>query len=74
LNQTDYGPVRYNPIAVSIETKTNLEAGADAQVQLTTWCTAQVHQLRTLLRAAGKPEASIPPLPLVMVLGHDWSF
>ncbi|KAF2206651.1 hypothetical protein CERZMDRAFT_89143 [Cercospora zeae-maydis SCOH1-5] len=74
LNHTDYGGTRYNPIAVSIETKAGAEAGADATLQLTTWVAAQDAFLRRVLEKLGRPNVTIPPLPLVMIQGHQWNF
>ena len=74
LNQTDYGPVRYNPIALSIETKLTGEGGVTALVQLSTWASAQVMQLRKLLCWAGSDaNPTIPPLPLLTIQGYTWS-
>ncbi|KAK4552405.1 hypothetical protein LTR86_010419 [Recurvomyces mirabilis] len=74
LNHTDYGGTRYNPISVSIETKAGVEAGADATLQLTTWVAAQNVFLRRVLQKLGSPNVTIPPLPLVMIQGHQWNF
>ena len=74
LNQTDYGPVRYNPIALSIETKLTGEGGAAALIQLSTWASAQIMQLRKFIRRAGSDvNTTIPPLPLLIIQGHTWS-
>ncbi|KAK4900162.1 hypothetical protein LTR49_027510 [Elasticomyces elasticus] len=74
LNHTDYGGTRYNPISVSIKTKAGAEAGADATLQLTTWVAAQNAFLRRVLQKLGSPNVTIPPLPLVMIQGHQWNF
>ena len=77
LNHTDYGPVRYNPIALSIETKLTGEGGTTALVQLSTWTSAQVLHLRQMLHRdkgdAHLNDPMIPPLPLLIVQGHTWS-
>ncbi|USW59736.1 hypothetical protein Slin15195_G130550 [Septoria linicola] len=77
LNQSDYGPVKYNPIAISIETKLPGEGGLDARAQVSTWAEAQIRRLRILLQQAGHPQwqdLPIPPLPLLFVQGSDWTF
>nr|OQO32490.1 hypothetical protein B0A51_00899 [Rachicladosporium sp. CCFEE 5018] len=77
LNQTDYGPVKYNPLAISIETKLPGEGGLEARAQVSTWAEAQVRQLRILLQQAEHPrwqDLPIPPLPLLFVQGSDWTF
>ncbi|WPG98210.1 Hypothetical protein R9X50_00099700 [Acrodontium crateriforme] len=74
LGQSYYEPLRYSPIAVSIETKTPGEGGDSAQLQLNTWALAQIAKLRQLLNKTGNPSTKIPALPLVVVQGNDWKF
>lgn len=74
LGQSYYEPVRYSPIAVSIETKTPGESGDSAQLQLNTWALAQVAKLKELLNKVGNSEMDIPALPLVVVQGNEWKF
>lgn len=76
LNQTDYRPIMYDPLAISIETKLPDEGGSEARAQLLTWAEAQLRQLRILLQQAGHPnwqDLPIPPLPLLFVQGCDWT-
>jgi hypothetical protein len=73
LNQTNYGPVRYNPIALSIETKLPGESGTTALLQLSTWASSQIRQLRNIIRWVGiDGNPTIPPLPLLLIQGHAW--
>ena len=74
LNQTTYEGIRFNPIAVSVETKLPGEGGSDAKLQLATWSCSQIAKLRELLALAGNEECSMPPLPLIIIQGHDWHF
>jgi hypothetical protein len=67
INQTMYGPVRYQPIAISIETKTP-NASEDAMVQLRVWVAAHFNRLRMLSR---EDPVSLT-LPLLYVSGTQW--
>ena len=71
INQTEYEPLRYAPIAVSIETKRSLGAD-DALKSLSIWVSAQISVTRNLLTKVGRPGVQIPPLPVLLVLVHDW--
>ncbi|KPM46375.1 hypothetical protein AK830_g3 [Neonectria ditissima] len=46
INQTCYGPVRFNPAGVSIETKAS--TASDGRVQLSVWIAAWMEQMRYL--------------------------
>lgn len=74
LNQTEYEPVRYSPIAVSIETKVPGEGWDDAQLQMSTWMLAHIAKLKELCLKAGAPEVRVPSLPVIVVQGHEWNF
>ena len=69
VNQTMYEPVRYTPIAVSIETKTSAGDDEAAKVQLGVWVAAWHHRLEAFRRAEG---IRIVTLPLLLVTGHHW--
>ncbi|KAH9828240.1 hypothetical protein Tdes44962_MAKER09421 [Teratosphaeria destructans] len=76
LNQTLYTPIRYAPLSISIETKPE-DAMPLGKVQLATWLQAQTRKLRHLLSQTGRPNAlscALPPLPLLLVHGHEWTF
>lgn len=68
INHTDAPYLRFNPIAVSIETKRGGEDEEAANVQLGLWVCAHFAKLRQMI-----PDGtSIPPIVLVLVQGHDW--
>lgn len=62
--------LRYEPIAVSIVTKRGAVDEDEAFVQLSLWVSAHYIRLRQL---AG-PNTSLPVLPLILVLDHEWTF
>ncbi|EOD47902.1 hypothetical protein UCRNP2_5351 [Neofusicoccum parvum UCRNP2] len=66
-NHTALVPLRYQPIAVSIETKTPSGNDDYARAQLAVWGSAHLERLRRLRRGA-RP----PTLPLLLVSGVDW--
>lgn len=68
INQTIYGPVRNDPIAVSIETKIAIGAIEDARCQLGLWVAAW-HQRLSALRSS---DEQIITLPLILVMEHEW--
>ncbi|KAK2666918.1 hypothetical protein RAB80_017339 [Fusarium oxysporum f. sp. vasinfectum] len=68
INQSTYGPVRFDPIAVSIETKTANGGAEEARLQLGVWVAAWHQRIRTLMR----PNQAIVTLPLILVLEHKW--
>lgn len=70
INHTLFEPVRFRPIAVSIETKV---AGNDgyATTQLSVWAVAHFKRLRVIMQRSGVcPEMTL--LPLIDVQGHQW--
>ncbi|KAF2206319.1 hypothetical protein CERZMDRAFT_53344, partial [Cercospora zeae-maydis SCOH1-5] len=69
-----YNPIRYRPIAVSIETKVAHAGTAEATLQLTTWVKAQIRHLRDMSHRSGRIVNCIIPLPLILVAGHEWTF
>ncbi|KAH8683833.1 hypothetical protein BGZ61DRAFT_480122 [Ilyonectria robusta] len=83
INQTCYGPVRFNPAAVSIETKAS--AASDGRVQLSVWIAAWMEQMRYLRAVARNqtcskfgdvserpPHPVELPMPLVVASGSLW--
>ncbi|KAH6964736.1 hypothetical protein EDB82DRAFT_578553 [Fusarium venenatum] len=68
INQRIYGPVKNNPIAVSIEVKVTSGSLEQARGQLGLW-TAACHRRMILPR---KSEEEIIAVPLVMVMEHQW--
>lgn len=65
LNQTMYSPLRFRPIAITVETKTDtaIETG---ESQLAIWTKAWLNRMK-LLNAN-----NVPPLPVLRIKGHDW--
>ncbi|KAF5022990.1 hypothetical protein F66182_4947 [Fusarium sp. NRRL 66182] len=79
INQTLYGPVRYEPAAVNIETKTS--SVSDGRSQLAVWISAWIEQMRTLkswaLSPDGKHPAHFPEpldiqMPLIVATKDIW--
>jgi len=70
FNQTAYEPLRYCPIAVSIETKRdgNFEEG---RVQLAVW-TAAWHKRMAILNDLPATAQRLVTLPLLLVVDHEW--
>lgn len=73
IGPSDYSPLCYEPIAISIETKSREGSKGEAMVQLSVWTTAQFNRLRDLLPAAVAQEPISITLPLLFVLGDEWS-
>ncbi len=69
INQTSAEWIRFNPIAVSIETKRGAVDEDTAYVQLGMWTAAHFAKLRQLTQDRS---AALPVLPLVLVQGHEW--
>ncbi|KAJ4152180.1 hypothetical protein NW765_017689 [Fusarium oxysporum] len=70
INQTTYGPVRFDPIAVSIETKIAIGAIEEARLQLGLWVAAWHQRVSTLSQSVGS--GHIITLPLILVMEHEW--
>jgi len=69
INQTSAEWIRFNPIAVSIETTRGAVDQDTAYVQLGMWTAAHFAKLRQLTQDRS---AALPVLPLVLVQGHEW--
>ncbi len=69
INQTSAEWIRFNPIAVSIETKRGAVDQDTTYVQLGMWTAAHFAKLRQLTQDRS---AALPVLPLVLVQGHEW--
>ncbi|KAM0418933.1 hypothetical protein ACHAPT_012091 [Fusarium lateritium] len=71
INHTEYQPLRFRPIAISIETKTPDGSSQEARAQLSVWTTAYVARLRELAgtSAAGGLDLT---LPILTVRGGQW--
>ena len=73
INVSQYQPLRYRPIGVSIETKRTGENYHEAAFQLQVWLAAQFKKLETL----GNPFHSRPEslfFPGIIIQGHNWLF
>jgi len=68
VNQTMYDPVRRQPIAISIETKTPDGSEQTAMVQLGVWVAAHFDRLRML----SHEDLVSLTLPLLYVSGAEW--
>jgi len=69
LSQTDYGPLRYFPAPVAIETKTSSGDLEEAKVQLGVWVAAWFRRVRLLLR--GNTETI--PVPMIVIEAGKWA-
>ncbi|KAF4951268.1 hypothetical protein FSARC_12967 [Fusarium sarcochroum] len=68
INPTTYGLIRYEPIAVPMETKIATGHVEEARVQLGLWVAAW-HKRMSALRTSNE---QIITLPLIMVVEHEW--
>ncbi|KAH6881068.1 hypothetical protein B0T10DRAFT_494742 [Thelonectria olida] len=76
VNQTQYPPLQFRPVAVSIETKAAGSA-EEGRLQLGVWTTAWHQRMNdffdsgsTKPRERAKP--SIVTMPLLLIVEHDW--
>jgi len=69
INQTAYGPVRYRPIAISIETKTLDASEQEARMQLGMWTAAYFNRIRSFTNE----DLEMPTLPQLYSFGPQWS-
>lgn len=69
INQTSFTPVRFRPIAISIETKTPNASEEEAMIQLGMWVAAHFKRIRMFSRG----ELVTPTLPLLYVSSAQWS-
>ncbi|KAJ2891596.1 hypothetical protein MKZ38_000187 [Zalerion maritima] len=68
INQTQYPPLQFRPVAISIETKA-AGLAEDGRVQLGVW-TAAWH--RRISSWSLSDKATIITLPLLLVVEHEW--
>ncbi|KAH7121652.1 hypothetical protein EDB81DRAFT_814184 [Dactylonectria macrodidyma] len=72
VNQTTYGPVRYDPIAMVVETKIGIGAAEEARLQVGIWIAAW-HQRIELFKATSSAAAEpIITIPLIIIMEHEW--
>lgn len=70
INHTSYEPVRFRPIAISIETKVTGNE-TEATAQLSVWVVAQFKRLQSIIQRSGV-SSEMTVLPLIHIQGHDW--
>ncbi|KAK4500962.1 hypothetical protein PRZ48_006768 [Zasmidium cellare] len=67
FNSTCLNTVLQEPIAISIEPKTEDGHNNEAIMQLFTWSIAHLERLRILMQESGLEDAVLPALPLLSV-------
>lgn len=75
LNHTTYGPVRYDPIAIFIETKTAGGTTEEARLQLGIWVAAWHRRMAALMQTCpgrSEPVDRIITVPLIVIMEHEW--
>lgn len=70
INHTFFEPVRFRPIAVSIETKLTANEN-EAVTQLSVWVVAHFKRLNRILQLAGVG-SGLTVLPLIYIQGDEW--
>ena len=70
INSTSAEWIRFNPIAVSIETKREADHRDLADVQLGIWTVSHFLKLQQLTQDPST--AKLPVLPVISVVGHQW--
>jgi len=68
VNQSNYNPLRFRPIAISIETKAPDAPKEEAKIQLGMWAAAYFDRIRML---SDKKPVTVT-LPLLYVSGAEW--
>jgi hypothetical protein len=74
INHTRHSPLRFQPIAINIETKTTGTAWDEAMVQSSIWVASQFNRLTQLVKMVGGNGDEIPEIPLIIIQGHNWNF
>lgn len=70
INHTSFEPVRFRPIAVSIETMLTGNEN-DATTQLSVWVVAHLKRLNRIIQLAGVG-SELTVLPLIYIQGDEW--
>lgn len=73
INHSSTVPLRYQPIAVSIETKVQAGSTEEGKAQLSVWATSHLKRLRLLSVTSSKHITLDTTLPLVQVNGGVWT-
>ncbi|KAF2872817.1 hypothetical protein BDV95DRAFT_593227 [Massariosphaeria phaeospora] len=66
-NPSEYSPLCYNPVALSIETKSPDGRGENGEVQLAVWALAYFNRLRQLIQ-----DPVTMTLPMLLVTNAQW--
>lgn len=69
INHTDYEPLRYLPIAISIKTKSPDGSEMEGSLQMGVWHAAQWNMLQTMERDEDRP---LEFLLGIIIVGHEW--
>lgn len=72
ISHTEYRPLRFRPIAVSIETKTPAGSTETARAQLAVWASSHIARLRELAATSDKASGLDVSLPLISIQGATW--
>ncbi|POS69802.1 hypothetical protein DHEL01_v211806 [Diaporthe helianthi] len=70
INHTDYEPLRFFPIAISIETKRPDGSEMEGSLQMGVWHAAQWNMLQSMAQDEDRP---LKFLLAIIVIGHNWS-
>ncbi|KAI1131406.1 hypothetical protein F5Y10DRAFT_233603 [Nemania abortiva] len=71
INQSQYMPLRFRPIAIAVETKVDT-ASNTGETQLGIWTKAWLNRMCMLLQLPSGSSPSSPPLPMIRIRGHSW--
>ncbi|KAH6974578.1 hypothetical protein BKA56DRAFT_490459 [Ilyonectria sp. MPI-CAGE-AT-0026] len=72
ISHTEYRPLRFRPIAVSIENKTPVGSTETAKAQLAVWTSSHIARLRELAATSDKGSRLDISLPLNSIQGAAW--
>ncbi|KAJ3454693.1 hypothetical protein MRS44_013293 [Fusarium solani] len=72
INHSSTSPLRYQPIAISIETKVRAGSEQESKAQLAVWATSHLKRLRLLSVTSTTHITVDTTLPLVQVNGGVW--
>ncbi|KAL6416288.1 hypothetical protein AUP68_00505 [Ilyonectria robusta] len=72
ISHAEYRPLRFRPIAASIETKTPAGSTETARAQLAVWASSHIARLRELAATSDKASELDISLPLISIQGAAW--
>jgi len=73
INHTMYEPLRFRPIAISVETKTSDGSESTADIQLGIWVAAHFAKLLLFMKENDRKTERLPVLPVLYIAGPHWS-